>query len=158
MKNIAVGILFLCLLPFAALAQRKLGEAATIKNVEVKGDPMPGGKVTAVVKVAIEHGYHTHSNKPSEPQFIATVLKVEGAPGVRAGAVTYPQGKTEKIAGLEKPLSIYQGDVEISVVLGLTGAVKLPLKLPASLQYQACQGAQCYAPQNLKFEIPLGGK
>lgn len=156
MKNIALLILGLCLVPWAAMAQRKLGEAATIQSVEVKGDPMPGGKVTAVVKVAIEHGYHTHSNKPSEPQFIATVVKVDGAPGVRVGAITYPQGKTEKIAGLDKPLSIYQGEVEISVVLGLTGSVKLPLKIPASLRYQACQGAQCYAPQSLKFEIPVG--
>jgi hypothetical protein len=149
-------LLSVCLLPLAALGQRKVGEAATIKNVEIKGEPMPGGKVTAVVKVAIEHSYHTHSNKPSEPQFIPTVLKLESAPGVRVGAVTYPQGKTEKIAGLDKPLSIYEGEVEISVALGLTAQAKLPLKIPASLRYQACQGAQCYAPQNLKFEIQVG--
>ena len=144
----------------AALAQgqRKLGEAASLQAVEIKGDPIPGGKVTAVIKVQLEKGFHTHSNKPSEPQFIGTVLTVDPAPGVRVGAVGYPAGKSEKVAGLDKPLSVYQGEFELSVPLGLTAAAKFPLTIPATLRYQACQGAQCYAPQKLKIEIKLESK
>lgn len=145
----------LALLPTLAVAQRKPGDAATLQGVEIKGAPIPGGKVTAVIKLQMEKGYHAHSNKPSEPQFIATQLTVDPAPGVRVGAVSYPAGKSEKVAGLDKPLSVYEGDFELSVPLGLTAAAKLPLTIPATLRYQACQGAQCYAPQKLKVEIKL---
>jgi DsbC/DsbD-like thiol-disulfide interchange protein len=150
----------LVLAPPAALAQgqRKLGEAASLQAVEIKGDPIPGGKVTAVIKVQLEKGFHTHSNKPSEPQFIATVLTVDPAPGVRVGAVGYPNGKSVKVTGLDKPLSVYEEHFELSVPLGLTAAAKFPLSIPATLRYQACQGAQCYAPQKLKIEIKLESK
>ena len=157
MKLILCG-LCLALLPGVASAQRKLGEAATVRSVEIQGAAAPGGKVTAVIQVQIEKGYHTHSNKPSEPQFIPTILTIDPAPGVRVGTVNYPAGKVEKVAGLEKPLSIYENQFELSVPLGLTAAVKLPATLQATLKYQACQGAQCYAPQKLKFDIKLEAK
>ena len=119
---------------------------------------LPGGRVTAVIHVRLEKGYHVHSDKPSEPQFIPTELKLEPAPGVKAGVIAYPEGKSEKVEGLAKPLSVYEGDFEVSIPIGLSGAVRLPTTVPATLSYQACRGAQCYAPQKLKFEIALPEK
>lgn len=147
------------LVPFVASAQKKkLGEAATIEAVEIKGEAVPGSRVTAVVRVKLEKGYHVHSNKPSQPEFIPTVLTVESAPGVKAGNIAYPEGKAERVVGLPKPLSVYEEHFEISVPLGLSAAAKLPLTLKGSLGYQACQGAQCYAPQKLPFDIVLPPK
>ena len=146
------------LTPPVLTAERKLGEAASLSGIEVKGDPMPGGKVTALVKVKLDDGYHVHSNKPSEPQFIATVLTLGTAPGARAGTIAYPAGKSQKIQGLDKPLSVYEGEFELSIPIGLTATAKLPLTIPATLGYQACKGAQCYAPQKLKFEIKIEDK
>jgi hypothetical protein len=40
----------------------------------------------------------------------------------------------------------------------LSAAAKLPLTVHASLDYQACRGAVCYAPQKLKFDIALPAK
>jgi DsbC/DsbD-like thiol-disulfide interchange protein len=119
---------------------------------------MPGGKVTAVVKVRLEEGYHVHSNKPSEPQFIPTVLTVGTAAGARAGTISYPPGKSQKVQGLSKPLSVYEGEFELTIPIGLTAAAKLPLTVPATLGYQACKGPQCYAPQKLKFDIQIEPK
>jgi DsbC/DsbD-like thiol-disulfide interchange protein len=111
-----------------------------------------------VVKVRLDEGYHVHSNKPSEPQFIPTVLTVGTAAGARAGTISYPAGKSQKIEGLSKPLSVYESEFEVSVPIGLTAAAKLPVTIPATLGYQACKGAQCYAPQKLKFDIKIEAK
>ncbi len=151
---------FLCwlgiaVLPMVAMAQAKLGEAATIESVQVKGDAVPGGRVTAVVKVKLAKGYHVHSNKPSQPEFIPTVIKIGTVAGVKAGNISYPEGISERVKGLEKPLSVFEEHFEISFPLGLSAAVKIPTSVPATLSYQACQGAICYKPQDLKFEIPL---
>lgn len=147
--------LTLALLPLAADAQKKPGEAATIESVEIKGEAIPGSRVTAVVKVKLAEGYHAHSDKPSQPEFIPTVLKVESVAGVKAGTVVYPAAKSERVPGLPKPLSVFEETFEISVPLGLSASVKLPATIPATLSYQACQGPKCYAPHNLKFEIKL---
>jgi DsbC/DsbD-like thiol-disulfide interchange protein len=153
-----ICLLISCAMPLAAFAQKKLGEAVSLDGVEIKGEAIPGGRVTAVLKFKLEKGYHTHSNKPSEPQFIATVLTLGEAKGVKAGTVAYPEGKSEKVAGLAKPLSVYEDHFELSVPIGITPAAKLPVTILASLHYQACQGAQCYRPYDLKVDIVLPAK
>lgn len=161
MKNTAVLttiLLSMALLPSTVFAQKKPGEAVKVHEVQIKGTPSPGSEVTAVIAFEIETGYHTHSNKPSEKNFIATVLNVPPAPGVKAGEAVYPKGKTQKVEGLDKPLSLYEGQFTISVPLKLDASAKLPVVVPATLRYQACQGALCYPPKSLKLEIPVGSK
>jgi DsbC/DsbD-like thiol-disulfide interchange protein len=153
-----ICLLACSLMPLAASAQKKPGEAASLDGIEIKGEPIPGGRVTAVIKFKLEKGYHTHSNKPSEPQFIATVLTLGEAKGVKAGTIAYPEGKSEKVVGLAKPLSVFENHFELSVPIGLTPAAKLPVTIAASLRYQACQGAQCYRPYDLKFDLVLPEK
>ena len=66
----------------AAEAQKKPGEAASLDKVEIQGDAKPGGNVVAVVRVKLEKNWHVQSNKPSEPNFIRTVLTPAPTPGV----------------------------------------------------------------------------
>jgi DsbC/DsbD-like thiol-disulfide interchange protein len=161
MKKLVLCVLTLGLIalaPSTLVAQKKPGEAVKVLETKIKGTPAPGAEVTAVVAFEIDPGYHTHSNKPSEKNFIATVLTVQPAHGVNAGEAVYPKGKTQKVAGLDKPLSVFEGQFTISVPLKLDSSAKLPLTVPASLRYQACQGAVCYPPKSLKVEIPLGAQ
>lgn len=159
MKLLSIPVLLgILLLPLSLPAQKKLGEAVTLESVEIKGAPVPGSRVIAVAKFKLDKGFHVHSNKPSQPEFIATVLKVGEARGAKAGTISYPEGKSEKVEGLEKPLSVFEDHFEISVPIGLSGTARLPLTIPATLNYQACKGAQCYRPFDLKFDIPIGEK
>jgi hypothetical protein len=72
--------------------------------------------------------------------------------------IKYPEGKSEKVQGLAKPLSVYEESFQINVLLALDARVKLPLTIPATLNYQACQGATCYPPKKLKLEIMIGSE
>ena len=157
MKHLVV-LLTLLTLSISALAQKKPGEAASIGKVEIQGDPKPGGIVVAAVQVKLEKAWHVQSNKPSEPNFIPTVLTLAPTPGVKVTTLKYPEGKAEKVQGLSKPLSVYDGDFQISASLTLDSKVKLPLTVPATLSYQACQGATCYPPKKLRFDVTVGGE
>ena len=145
----------LLLLPMAARAQKKVGEAASLGKVEIQGEAKAGATVTAFVRIKIEPGYHTHSNKPSEPNFIPTRLELAPPAGITVGTLKYPEGKSEKVQGLEKPLSVYEDEFAIGVPLTLDAKISLPSTIPATLSYQACQGATCYPPKKLKFNIEL---
>jgi len=151
-------LLALLTLPISAVAQKKPAEAATIGREEIQGDAKPGGNVVAIVHVKLEKAWHVQSNKPSEPNFFATVLKLAPTPGVKVTTIKYPEGKAEKVQGLAKPLSVYDGDFQISALLTLDAKARLPLTIPATLSYQACRGATCYPPKKLKFDIAVGGE
>ena len=142
----------------AAEAQKKPGEAASLDKVEIQGDAKAGGNVVAVVHVKLEKNWHVQSNKPSEPNYIPTVLMLAPTPGVTVTTIKYPEGKSEKVAGLAKPLSVYAEDFRINVLLTLDARARIPLTIPAVLTYQACQGASCYPPKRLKLEIAVGGE
>lgn len=142
----------------ADAAERKPGEAASIQAIEIRGDTRPGAEVTAVVKVQLEKGYHVHSNKPSQPNFIATVLALEPSRSAKPGTPVYPKGKAEKVTGLDKPLSIYGEAFEILVPLRLAADAALPITIPVVLRYQACQGPQCFPPARLKFDLVVPAK
>ena len=157
MKNLFV-LLALLTLSISAEAQKKPGEAASIGKVEIQGDVKPGGNVVAVVHVKLEKAWHVQSNKPSEPNYIPTVLTLAPTSGVKVTAIKYPEGKAEKVEGLSKPLSVYDGDFQVSVLLTFDAKARLPLTIPATLSYQACQGATCYPPKKLKFDIAIGGE
>lgn len=158
MKNAIVLLILLGLWSGAAAAEppKKRGEAASIEKVEIQGEAKPGASLVAVVRVKLEKDWHLQSNKPSEPNFIPTVLALAPAPGVRVGTIRYPAGKSESVTGLSKPLSVYDEDFQITVLLNLDSNARLPLTIPGTLTYQACQGAQCYPPKKLKVEIALG--
>lgn len=161
MKKILAWIPLLSLTVAAAEPKTELkkpGEAASIERVEIQGEAKPGGSVVAVVRVKLEKKWHVQSNKPSEPNFIATVLALGPAPGVKSSTIKYPEGKSEKVPGLAKPLSVYDEDFQITVLLNLDAGARLPLTIPATLTYQACQGAQCYMPRKLKLDITVGGQ
>ena len=147
--------LALVALPISALAQEKPGEAASIGKVEIQGDAKPGGNVVANIQVKLKKAWHVQSNKPSEPNYIPTELKLAPTPGVKVTTIKYPEGKSEKVQGLEKPLSVYEGEFQINASLTLDAKAKLPLAIPATLSYQACQGATCYPPKKLKFDFAL---
>jgi hypothetical protein len=157
MKNVLL-LLALLTLPAFAFAQKKPGEAASIGKVEIQGDAKPGGSVVANVHVKLEKAWHVQSNKPSEPNFIPTVLTLAPTPGVKVMAINYPEGKAEKVQGLAKPLSVYEADFKISALLTLDAKARLPLTIPATLSYQACQGATCYPPKKLKLDIAVRGE
>src|SRR5256714_15283253 len=132
MKNIfaLITLLGLPLAVGAAEAQKKPGEAASLDKVEIQGDAKAGGNVVAVVHVKLEKNWHVQSNKPSEPTFIPTVLMLAPTPGVNVTTIKYPEGKAEKVAGLPKPLSVYEEEFQIHGLLTRDPRAKPPLTIP----------------------------
>jgi DsbC/DsbD-like thiol-disulfide interchange protein len=83
------------------------------------------------------------------------VLKFDPVAGIRVGELKYPAGKAEKVSGLDKPLSVYEGEFVITVPLAISAQAQLPATLTGTLEYQACQGAVCFPPKKLKLEVKL---
>ncbi len=115
-----------------------------------EGAFVPGAKCPVVVTLRIQEGWHINAN-PSRPKFLkATELKAEFSNGSSLGIVEYPRGMDLASEGIEEPLSVYEGTVQLKTTIdvpenfsGDTESVTL------TIRYQACNEKECQAPSKL---------
>ncbi|HMG33486.1 MAG TPA: protein-disulfide reductase DsbD domain-containing protein [Blastocatellia bacterium] len=111
-------------------------------------------RVTVVMEV--QAGYHVNSNRPSDKNLIATALKLERGEGLAPGAVTYPKAKLQKFGFSDKPLSVFEGRVEMKfLVRALPSAKDGAQNVRGKLTVQACNDEACLRPQTIDVSIPI---
>ncbi len=110
--------------------------------------PVPRGSTFEVaVVVGIMPGFHINAHKPLEDYLIPTVLTAKLPAGFKDLATSYPEGVTKKLSFSDKPLLVYSG--QFTVRAKFSAAANAPLgkvKLPFTLQYQACNDSVCLPP------------
>ncbi|MDQ2978235.1 MAG: sulfite exporter TauE/SafE family protein, partial [Acidobacteriota bacterium] len=146
MKRLAAGLLALACAS-AALAAAPRPEEIVSATARVVGGPGQTASVRVDVRVAA--GYHVNSHTPSEDYLIATALKLDPAPGVKAGAPVYPAGLSKKFEFADKPLSVFEG--AFSVEIPISWSERLPAALSGTVDFQACNDKQCFAPASIPF-------
>lgn len=110
--------------------------------------PVPRGSTFEVaVAVAILAGFHMNAHKPSEDYLIPTVLTAKLPAGFKELETAYPDGVSKKLSFADKPLLVYTD--HFTVRAKFTADATAPLgkvKLPFTLQYQACNDSVCLPP------------
>ena len=110
--------------------------------------PVPRGSTFEVaVVVGIMPGFHMNAHKPSEDYLIPTVLTAKLPAGFKELETTYPDGIAKKLSFADKPLLVYTD--HFTVREKFSAAANAPLgkiKLPFTLQYQACNDSVCLPP------------
>jgi hypothetical protein len=115
-----------------------------------------GGAGEATVRLDIAPGYHVNANPASDRFYVATELRAEPLAGVNAGRPVYPPGVPRKLGFEEKPLSLYEGSVEIRLPLRAEpGAAKGRHTLRARVRVQPCNDEACLQPREIDAHIPL---
>ena len=99
--------------------------------------------------VRIEEGWHTNSHQPTYDYLIPTTLTVTVPAGWPEARVEYPAGATKKFGFAEEPLSVYDGVLDIPVLIDVpASAAGGPVAISAVLRYQACDDRSCLPPVN----------
>lgn len=110
--------------------------------------PVPQGSTFEVaVVVGVMQGFHMQAHKPSEDYLIPTVLTAKLPMGFKELGTSYPHGVEKKLSFTDKPLLVYTD--HFTVRAKLFAAANAPLgkvKLPFTLQYQACNDSICLPP------------
>jgi len=140
-----------------ATSYAQFGEQAHIKaSIASKDTLHPGGEAQVIINVTVAEGWHINSNKPNEDFLIASKVTAESKEKIAFRSVVYPKGKEIKFEFSEKPLSVYEGKVEIS------GALKIPASLKegkynvlVKLEYQACNNKTCMPPNDAVDTLAL---
>lgn len=110
--------------------------------------PVPRGSTFEVaVVVGVMQGFHMQAHKPSEDYLIPTVLTAKLPIGFKELGTSYPPGIEKKLSFVDKPLLVYTG--QFTIRAKFSAAANAPLgkmKLPFTLQYQACNDSVCLPP------------
>jgi thioredoxin:protein disulfide reductase len=106
-----------------------------------------GTTLRAALRVTLPEGLHANANKPRDPSLIPLVLTVTPPAGVSVEEIVYPAPTDLKQENAPLPLSVYERDFVIGVVLKVSaGAPAGEIIVPARLRYQACNEKLCYLP------------
>lgn len=149
---LACGAALICAQFTGAQGVPAASEVASPK-IYVSVAPVPRSSTFEVaVVVGIMPGFHMNAHKPSEEYLIPTVLTAKLPMGFREGETIYPAGIEKKLSFADKPLLVYTN--QFTIRTKISAAANAPLgkvKLPFTLQYQACNDSVCLPP----VRIPL---
>jgi hypothetical protein len=107
----------------------------------------PGTPATLRLKVVLPPAIHVQSDKPRDPAFFPTVLKLMPPAGVTVASTTYPPAVDFSQEGQSAPLAVFEKTFTVSVTIEVAASVKPgPLVVPGRFDYQACDEKVCYRP------------
>jgi len=115
-----------------------------------------GNSAEAAVRLNIQSGYHLNANPPTYSYLKATELEFNPAAGLSVGYISYPDPIVKKFPFAEKPIAIYEGDINVKVLLKAATSAKQGLSnLAGILKVQACDDQVCYPPGELHVTVPV---
>jgi DsbC/DsbD-like thiol-disulfide interchange protein len=147
------GIAALLALVLAAPLSAQAPAKAELTPLVETATVTPGSDVRVALQVELPEGYHMNSNKPRDPMLIPVVLSVPPTadqplpPGISVAEVVFPTPTDLEQRGSDQPLSVFERQFAIGVVLKVAADAKPgTVTVPARLRYQACDETMCYIP------------
>jgi hypothetical protein len=150
---------------------KPVGISSSAQVVKVSSAPVtisPDGSGAASFTLSISPGFHINANPATFPYLIATEVTLTSDPdeSLTTGKPIYPVGIKKKFAFADQPLSVYEGDVIITVPVRLPGKGEshghpgkdANLSLPITVRVQACDQEQCYPPAMVESTISVSVK
>jgi len=116
MKRIASCLVLVCLLSGLAAGQnpKPVVEARMLLGADAAH---ANSLVKAAVFARIAPGFHLNDNRPTLNYLVPTELKLEVPKELDIEKVVYPKGQPKRFAFSDLPLSVYEGTLDIGVVL-----------------------------------------
>lgn len=118
-------------------------------------------KIELAIRLSMEKGWHINSHFPDSKDLIATSVAVDKQAAWKIVRSEYPEGEQVKLKFNDQPLSVYQNQVTIKVLLKpepattsgkSRGANDKPDIIPVRVDYQSCSDKVCLAPtQNVLY-------
>ncbi len=115
-----------------------------------------GGEFKVAVKLQIEESWHINSNTPNEDFLIKSEIDFPKDIPFEIVKVQYPEAKNVTFSFSDKPVSVYEGEEYLGVIIKAPKNIKLgKYQIPFEFNYQACNNASCMSPVTVKDTINI---
>ena len=142
--------------PATALAEDEEIERVSVAASIEPNELPPGAQVLMKVKLELIPGNHANSNRPADPNLIATRFYPKAPEGVSFGRVAYPK-PTQVIEWYSTdPLSVFEDGAVIQVLVSVDEEAKPgPVDIEGTLRVQVCDDEMCYPVERLAVKVPI---
>jgi thiol:disulfide interchange protein DsbD len=131
-------------------------QVVEVKPLLSRDGVRPGELIKAAIILTVQPGYHINNNAPNDEFLFATTLTFDDNPNLEVVETYYPAGHRGRFAYSQTELIVYEGEAVLGAVLKAKAGIPAgPLKLKATLSYQACDNTSCMPPKDLGFEITV---
>jgi len=156
-KLSGIVLVVLILFSFKSNAQFGGGDKLSLGTPLLSRDLVRAGdEIKIAVPASVDAGYHVNSNKPKEPNLIATVLSITSSDGIKTTATRYPKAKDYTFEFSDKPVSVYEGNFNIFAKVRVPENLKPGnYKLTLNVEYQACNDHSCLAPNSASATVTI---
>ena len=138
------------------VAARQTEQVVEVKPLLSRDGVRPGEMIKAAIILTVQPGYHINNNAPNDEFLFATTLTFDDNPNLEVVETYYPAGHRGRFAYSQTELIVYEGETVLGAVIkAKAGLPAGPLKLKATLSYQACDNTSCMPPKDLAFEIAI---
>jgi len=125
----------------------------TLSLKQEKINAIAGQEFAVPINVSIAKNWHINSNKPLDDFSIASKISV-GNNDFTIQNVNYPKAKELKFEFSETPVSVFDGNFEVKILLKSNSKLKSgEYKIPITFSYQACNNQSCMPPSDVTTEI-----
>ena len=156
-KRLAMLLAALALAIAPARAQQSGDIPPPEKLVAVTAAPVAvgaGSTATASLVLDVAKGWHVNANPASPDYMVATVVEIEGAAGISAGAPRYPAGRGLKLGFEQSEVSVFDGRATVEVPITVSEkAATGEHALKGKVRFQACNDQLCLAPVSVPFTL-----
>jgi uncharacterized protein YyaL (SSP411 family) len=124
--------------------------------LDVNAAPIAGSTVLAHLTLTIAEGWHLTANPSGRPSLKPTTVKLLPSSEITLEPVTYPEGALRKLVGGEEPVPVYEGRIQIPIMLRLGS--DLPSgnrEVKLQIRFQACNDRACLAPATLAVPLSI---
>lgn len=120
-------------------------------------DAVHAGQSAKMAVVArVQPGYHINAHIPSIDYLIPTRVTFQESPSFSIEKVVYPNGTSRKFSFLNRPISVYEGEIHVGLILNVNASTPPGFyTLPGKFLYQACNDHACLPPTSVRFEASI---
>lgn len=116
----------------------------------------PGENLYLILKIKLDPEWHINSNKPKEDYLIPTDVTINSKDGFLISQKKFPEPKELKFDFSDVPLSVYEGEFEIPLVVRVPENLSEGnYQLEIVLNYQACNNQTCLPPKDEKISLQI---
>jgi len=142
--------------PAGPAPARQTEQVVEVKTLLSRDAIRPGELIKAAIVLTVQPGYHINDNAPTDEFLFATTLTFDDNPNLEVVETYYPAGHRGRFAYSQTELIVYEGEAVLGAVIKAKAGIPAgPLKLKATLSYQACDNSTCMPPKDLPFEITV---
>lgn len=158
MKRIKLTLIVIVLISFFKFSALFANDILTIDKSQSHFKINAGNNLFLILNVKLDPEWHINSNKPNEDYLYPTDVSLKSKDGFLISDKKFPPAKNLNFEFTEVPVSVFEGEFEIFVIVKIPESLKEgKYNFDILLAYQACNNQTCLPPseKSVPFEIEV---